>query len=256
MSGRVRSRRPRFSPAPLLGVATVLGLLAALEALIRTGLVSPFVVPPPSTVLLAGIDLLWHGNGLEALLATAFELLSAAVLVGLIGLSVGTLLYRVTALRRTYEGWVAALAATPLVLVYPFFLVMFGRSAATIVAVGVVAGLPPMVLRTIEGFAGVRPVLVDVGRALNLRPVRVFWSIEFPAALPVIFSGFRLGLGFALINIVGMEFLINYGGLGQLINEHAELYDLPETYACIALVVVVSAVFVAASEHLERRLRG
>ena len=48
----------------------------------------------------------------------------------------------------------------------------------------------------------------------------------FPAALPTIFVGVRLGLIFALINIVGVEFLINFGGLGQLINELAERYDL------------------------------
>ena len=41
----------------------------------------------------------------------------------------------------------------------------------------------------------------------------------FPAALPTIFVGVRLGMIFALINIVGVEFLINYGGLGQLIND-------------------------------------
>ena len=55
----------------------------------------------------------------------------------------------------------------------------------------------------------------------------------FPAALPTIFVGVRLGLIFALINIVGTEFLINFGGLGQLINDLAERYDLAGTYAAI-----------------------
>ena len=41
---------------------------------------------------------------------------------------------------------------------------------------------------------------------------------------------------FALINIVGVEFLINFGGLGQLINDLAERYDLPGTYAAICFV--------------------
>ena len=50
-----------------------------------------------------------------------------------------------------------------------------------------------------------------------------------PAALPSVFVGLRLGLIFAMINIVGVEFLINFGGLGQLINELAERYDLPGT---------------------------
>ena len=40
---------------------------------------------------------------------------------------------------------------------------------------------------------------------------------------------------FALINIVGTEFLINFGGLGQLIEDLAERYDLAGTYAAICL---------------------
>ena len=47
---------------------------------------------------------------------------------------------------------------------------------------------------------------------------------------------------FALINIVGVEFLINFGGLGQLINDLAERYDLAGTYAAICFVILVSVV--------------
>ena len=53
----------------------------------------------------------------------------------------------------------------------------------------------------------------------------------------------RLGLIFALINIVGIEFLINFGGLGQLINDLAERYDLAGTYAAICFVILVSVLF-------------
>ena len=71
------------------------------------------------------------------------------------------------------------------------------------------------------------PVLINVGRSFKLTPSQLYWKILFPAALPTIFVGVRLGMIFALINIVGVEFLINFGGLGQLVNELAERYDLP-----------------------------
>ncbi len=53
------------------------------------------------------------------------------------------LLYRYDVLRLATETWVAAVAAAPLVLMYPLFLVIFGRSASTIIMMGFVAGLPP-----------------------------------------------------------------------------------------------------------------
>jgi len=109
--------------------------------------------------------------------------------------------------------------------------------------------------RTIEGIAGTRKVLVNVGRSFNLTPTQQFWKILFPAALPTIFVGLRLGLIFALINVVGVEFLINYGGLGQLIEDLAERYDLPGTYAAICFVILVSVLFFMALEKAERWLR-
>jgi ABC-type nitrate/sulfonate/bicarbonate transport system permease component len=60
---------------------------------------------------------------------------------------------------------------------------------------------------------------------------------------------------FALINIVGVEFLINFGGLGQLVNELSERYDLPGTYAAIVFVILVSVAFFAVVQRIENWLR-
>jgi len=138
---------------------------------------------------------------------------------------------------------------------YPLFLVIFGRSAWTIIMIAFVSALPPVILKTLEGLSGTRRVLINVGKSFNLTPSQQFWKILFPAALPTIFVGLRLGLIFSLINIVGIEFLINFGGLGQLINELAERYDLPGTYAAICFVILVSVCVFVLMERLERWLR-
>ena len=155
------------------------------------------------------------------------------------GIASGVLMHRFKLLQQACETWVAALASAPIVLMYPLFLVIFGRNAWTIIMMGFVAALPPVILKTIEGISGTRKVLVNVGQAASISPPpQQFWKILFPAALPTIFVGVRLGLIFALINVVGVEFLINFGGLGQLINDLAERYDLAGTYAAICFVIL------------------
>ena len=64
-------------------------------------------------------------------------------------------------------------------------------------------------------------------------------------------QGLKPKLIFAMINIVGVEFLINFGGLGQLINELAERYDLPGTYAAIGFVILASVLFFIVCERAE-----
>jgi NitT/TauT family transport system permease protein len=254
MSAAATLAKNRYVPVAL-GVGSLVLFIALVELLIRIGVINRFIVPMPSDIIAAFPRVVEEEHVLQRFLLTASEALAASVLVTLFGVAGGVLLYRYHLLRLATETWVAAVAAAPLVLMYPLYLVIFGRSALTIVMMGFTAGLAPIILKTLEGLTATRRVLINVGRSFNLTPSQQFWKILFPAALPTIFVGLRLGLIFALINIVGVEFLINFGGLGQLINELAERYDLPGTYAAICFVILVSICVFVLMERLERWLR-
>jgi NitT/TauT family transport system permease protein len=242
------------SPAAV-GLASFLAFFVVLQGLIEIGVINRFIVPPPSDVLVSIYGLFVHEHIVHRFLLTAGECFVTGAMIIVFGIAGGVLMHRVKLLQQACETWVAALAAAPTVLAYPLFMVIFGRNSWTIIMIGFVAALPPVILKTIEGMSGTRKVLIDVGRSFNLTPRQQFWKILFPAALPTIFVGVRLGLIFALINVVGVEFLINYGGLGQLIEDLAERYDLAGTYAAICFVVLVSVLFFMALERVERWLR-
>jgi NitT/TauT family transport system permease protein len=250
-----RCARPGNFAAAAVGLGALAAFLLAVEVLIQTGVVSRFIVPPPSEIIGSFGRVIVEENVFGRFLLTASEGLIAGVMLTVFGVAGGVLMHRFKLLQQACETWVAAMASAPIVLMYPLFLVIFGRNAWTIIMMGFFAALPPVILKTIEGIAGTRKVLVNVGRSFNLNATQQFWKILFPAALPTIFVGLRLGLIFALINIVGVEFLINFGGLGQLINELAERYDLAGTYAAICFVILVSIVFFMALEKAERWLR-
>jgi NitT/TauT family transport system permease protein len=244
----------RYFPAAL-GIGSLFVFVVLLELLIRVGIINRFIVPMPSDIIAALPRVVVEEHVLQRFLLTAGEAFSASILVTIVGVAGGVVLHRYYLLRLATETWVAAIAAAPLVLMYPLYLVIFGRSALTIVMMGFTAGIAPVILKTLEGLLATRRVLINVGKSFNLTPSQQFWKILFPAALPTIFVGLRLGLIFALINIVGVEFLINFGGLGQLINELAERYDLAGTYAAICFVILVSIAVFVLTERLERWLR-
>lgn len=245
--------RWRFAPA-LVGFGTLAAFIALMQGLIYFGVLNQFIVPYPTDIARAFERIIVEEHVLDRFLLTLKECVTAALLLAVFGISIGVLLYKVEILRRATETWVAAAAAAPTVLMYPLFLVIFGRSAWTIIIMGFVAGLPAVILKTIEGLSGTKQVLINVGRSFKLSPWQLFWKIQFPSALPTIFTGFKLGLIFALINVVGVEFLINFGGLGQLINDLAERYDLAGTYAAICFVILVSVLFFIVVERVERWL--
>ena len=252
----VTARAIRQSLAPIVfGTACLLALVALIELLVRAGTINPFIVPKPSEIVMSFERIIVEENIWPRFLLTCGEALAASLMLSVAGIALGVLLHRSRLVRLATLTWVGALASAPLVLMYPLFLVLFGRSAWTIIMIAFVAALPPVILKTVEGLSGTRAVLINVGRSFNLTRSQLYWKILFPAALPTIFVGVRLGMIFALINIVGVEFLINFGGLGQLVNELAERYDLPGTYAAICFVILVSVLFFVGTERIERWLR-
>jgi len=244
----------RFVPVAF-GTACLLVLFVLVEALVRIGTINPFIVPLPSEIVLSFKRIVVEEQILPRFLLTCGEALMASLMLSVAGIALGVLLHRKRIVRLATETWIAAMASAPIVLMYPLFLVIFGRSAWTIIMIAFVAALPPVILKTLEGLSSTRTVLINVGRSFNLTPSQLYWKILFPSSLPTIFVGVRLGMIFALINIVGVEFLINFGGLGQLVNELSERYDLPGTYAAICFVIMVSVMFFIATERIERWLR-
>jgi NitT/TauT family transport system permease protein len=254
VSARAASLYQRALPAAV-GAGTLLLFLLAVEFLIRVGVINRYIVPMPSQIAEAFGRVIVEEDIAGRFHLTFIEALTAGGMITVVGVAFGMLLYWSELWRRATETWVAAFASAPTVLMYPLFLVIFGRSAWTIIMMGFVAGLPPVVLKTLEGLTMTRRVLINVGRSFNLSPAQSFTKILLPSALPTIFVGIRLGLIFTLINVVGVEYIINFGGLGQLVNDLAERYDLPGTYAAIFFVILVSVVFFIVTEKVERWLR-
>ncbi len=241
-------RHGRAVAAGLVGLAAVAALL---EFVIRAGLVSPLIVAAPSSLPQAFALLAREGYLVAPFLITMAQAFAATALAAAVGVPLGFILWRRPLLSRAYEPWLGAAFAAPLILLYPLFLVIFGRGYATTVVVGALAAFIPIVLQTRAGLLGVPPVLINVGRSFHLSEPRLLWKIIFPAAAPAIFTGLRLALIYALVNIIGIEFLIDFGGLGRVVSQMYFQYQIPAMYAAIVLIVIVSLVFLSLLQRLE-----
>lgn len=239
-------------------VASVLLLVllgVSLQVATTTGALSPFVVPPPSEILRTIPELFVEESLLMYFGITFGVTLSATLISIVIGMPIGWFLFRRPLFGRAYESWLGAIFSAPIILLYPLFLVVLGRGIPTIVVMSVVVGVIPIILSTYTALQGVPHVYLRVARSFNMPARDVFWKVYAPAALPAIFTGIRLALIYVMINAVAMEFLISIGGLGYLVGDLYDRYELPSMYAAVIFVVIASVIFFTLIDRTERWLR-
>jgi NitT/TauT family transport system permease protein len=239
----------------LLGLAALLAFAALLEVVVAGGLVRKLVVPRPSEMLLAIGLLIEEYHLLAAFAATLLTALAAVSSAIVIGLPIGYWLYKKRRFGLAYRNWLGAVFAAPTVLLYPLVLVLFGRTYFAVGFMGFVIGVVAVVLYTRDALASVSPTLIRVGRAFNVSPRQEFRKILLPAGAPMIFTGIRLATIYTLVNIIGVEFLVNFGGLGFVVSETFDRLDIPGMYAAILFVVLVSGGMLWALGRVQAWLR-
>ena len=166
-----------------------------------------------------------------------------------IGCVLGTALARSEALRGTLGTVLLGLQALPSICWLPLALLWFGLSEGAILFVVVMGSVLSIATATEAGVRGIPPLYVRAARSMGARGFTLYRTVVFPAALPQIVTGARLGWSFAWRSLMAAELLYVSGGLGQMLTMGRELHDMP-------LVLAVMVVIIALGLGVERLLFG
>jgi NitT/TauT family transport system permease protein len=152
------------------------------------------------------------------------------------------------------EPMIIAIYSIPKVTLYPILLLAFGLGLSAKVAFGVLHGVIPILLFTQAAVRNTRPILLKTGRVLRLTPAQMVRSILFPAALPEIFTGLRIGFALTLIGSLLAEMFASQRGLGYLLMTGIGLHNVEQIMAVTLLVVVFAATVSVILLMVDRRL--
>jgi NitT/TauT family transport system permease protein len=231
--GARSSARPSFEIARLK--EPVLALLLPAAILVGWHLATngrPYsLIPPPADVATALYDLAVGGINDDAFSATLATHLLASVsrvyggfaLALLVALPLGLMIGRIPRVRQTVDPMLQILRPIPVTAWLPLAMIMFGigpRSAFFLVFLG---AFYPILVNTVFGVRSVEQRLFEAASMLGCQGSAQFVKVVLPAALPAIFTGLRLGLGFAWVVIVIGEMTGVPTGLGAMIMDARQL---------------------------------
>jgi len=179
--------------------------------------------------------------------------LAISVLLGLlIGFALG--LHRLA--REVMEPMLVAIYSIPKITLYPILLLAFGIGTSAKVAFGAIHGFIPVALFTINAVRNVRPILLKTGRVHKLSPPVMVRSILFPAAIPEIFTGIRVGFSLTLIGTLLGEMFAAQRGVGYLLMNAIGLYNVDLIMALTFLLFVFAASANIILLAIDHRLHG
>lgn len=237
-AGRVWDRRAvRIALGLLIPVAVV----AVWHLVTASGLVPPYRLPSPASVVAAGVELAQSGQLTPHVVISVQRVflgfligavigLAAAAIVGLSKLGDVLLSPSFAALRA-----VPSLAWVPLLILW---MQIGEESKVTLVAIG---AFFPVYTTVAAALRHVDPQLVEAGRSFSLRGWSLFRTVQLPAVIPSVMSGLRLALAQAWLFLVAAELLGAAMGLGYLLNDSQYSGRVDRILLAIVLLALLGA---------------
>jgi NitT/TauT family transport system permease protein len=240
-----------MSRAALSRLLLIIAILILWESARRLDLVGPLLLASPSEIGKAFAKS-WP-QFLSAFEITVVEISAALAITFVLGVGIGMIAGMTVFTAEVSGPLLASLFAVPLITWYPLFMVWFGIGAASKVAYGVVSGFFPIAINTMNGIRNLDRHYLVYGRAIGCSRVQLLARIALPLALPSIVAGLRIGVALVIIGVIVAEMLGSLAGIGYLITNYRNLYEIGDVYLGILLSLFCALLANLALSTVERR---
>jgi ABC-type nitrate/sulfonate/bicarbonate transport system permease component len=262
LTGSWATRGPWPGPVTRLRIAIIVTIIVVWELVAASGLLLRDVVPSIVVVgrslfeLLTQPDLKWpvdfslggfhfaHEFVVPGfywhLYVTIAEVTVAMVIGGVAGLAVGLLLGANPFMSQAFERYLYYLGPTPKIVFFPVMIMWFGVGPESKIAMGTLSCFFPIALNVAAGMREIDSVLIRVGRSFRLSAWQMVGKIYLPAMREPIINGIRIGMGVALIGTLLAETKLSNKGVGFLIIDAYNTFDMPRMYAVLAMLFVIA----------------
>lgn len=245
----------RTNPSTVLGSAFVLLVFLTIWQWGPHALGMPEFVLPNFTRVVEEAGRMW---GADQLLKhagiTALEVVVGFALGSLLGVGFGVALGLSPRTEAILSPYILALQIAPKVAFAPLFVMWLGYTVYPKILVAVLIVFFPVMINVLSAVRTVDPDMVNLVRTLNAGRVQIFRLVEFPSALPALFSGLRIAATLAVIGVTVGELVGGNLGLGYLLVDAEGQGNTAGVFVAIVALTVIGILAYAAVVWAERRV--
>jgi len=169
-------------------------------------------------------------------------------------ISVGLLFVGFPKLEKFLEPYLNAMNVMPRIALAPLFILWFGLGLGSKIALGCSLTFFIVLSSTVAGIRGVSQDHLTLCKTLGASAVSTFFQVTLPGAVPVIFSGLRLGLIYSLLGVIGAEIIASEKGLGQSLAYLGSTFEVNGVMALLLVLAMIGVSVMKTMTWLEKRL--
>jgi NitT/TauT family transport system permease protein len=223
----------------LLPALTFLAIIVVWELATRLFHIPSYILPSPSRIM-GGFESIPFSRWVDHVWSTLRVALMGYFISIAIALPIAIGLTRSETLSACLYPLLVVIQSTPVVAVAPIIIVVLGAEDAPRVVITCLITFFPLVVSTATGLMATPPELVELSRSLRAPIHREFTQIRIPYAIPYIFSALKISITLSVIGAVVAEFVAAEKGIGYYIQFSTSLFKLPEAWAGLAVLMVMS----------------
>jgi len=238
----------------LRGTLSILGGLALWELAGRYLVNNSLFLATPIQVIGAIIRLAATGELERHIEISGLEFILGYGIASIAGIALGVAMASSAATKQICQPWISGLYATPTIALAPLFILWLGIGVWSKVVVVITLVLFPVAINTEAGLRTTSERLIEMLRSFGASRQQIFWKVSLPSAMPFVLAGLKLGIGRGLIGVVVAELFGSRAGLGRLISQSADSFNMPELFAGVVVLAVAGIVMTAGFSWLEGKL--
>jgi NitT/TauT family transport system permease protein len=240
----------RLSLVPLVFIIVV----AIWEYITTSGMVAAIILPSPSAIFRALVELVTSPFFLEHLKATLYETVVGFLMAAALGIFLGSIISQFPIMRSTLYPYIVAFQVLPKSALAPLFITWFGFGVASKLVMSAVIAFFVVTLNTMVGLESYEENEYLLMRSLQANRWQIFSKLKVPTALPFIFAGFKNGITLALVGAVVGEFVAAEAGLGLLVEVYNFQMKIPLVFAAIIVLSLTGLALYGIMELLDRKI--
>ena len=234
-------------------VAIVVAVFALWEMLSRTGMVNPRLLPSASDTLLTLADLLGRSSVRSDILVTGAEVLTAFIIAVPFGALIGILIAENRYFAEVIKPLLFFAFSIPKSIFLPMFILVMGIGFQQKVAYAAFSTIFIVIMSATAAVESVRADHVLVARSYGATRMQILTRVYVPSMMPILLETLRISMIFNFTGVMIAEMYASRTGIGHLIANWGENFQLPQLFAGVILLAAVAIAFNETVRFLESR---